>query len=236
METSFKASRDPVAEMINLKTKIEQEVESLKDERDMIRNRIQLAREGQNSARVKKEEDYKLLNKLKIELAALEQALPIESKHVENLRSTMDTLEKKIFEKIAMRGFEESMLTMRSSIEGAVNFYSDDSLQIEINRRKDLLREKRVTLTSLDAEYANKLQEIEESKKAKERERMAQLEKAREETERQRRLEEERVLSSRNHSVSSPSTSDNQSFSNLPLSPLPLPKPKLTPLSQLLRW
>lgn len=193
METQNEAT-SAISELINLKAKIEQENSDLMEEREKLKDKLRIYQEEKENARRHNSELYSKNISLKLALSSYVSKVGCLAKHIEWQRSLLDCLDKQTTGELALQEFQERIEEIRTSIEGAVNFYSEDSLQYELLQRTTANRDKRVELTRITNELEEKIKEIEAKKKQIAEARAAEMRRLKEEEERKLREEEERAM------------------------------------------
>lgn len=177
-----------VSELINLKVQIDQENQMLSEERDLLKLKIADFREEKENHRKRQTLIYQDIVRSKLEKASLESRLSILQSHILWQRELLENLELHIGEQVNLSSFQDAVDKIRLTVEGALKFYSEDSLEYELMQRMEHIREKRVELTQLTAELEDKAKQIEAKRLERELE-----EKNRKEEEQRRKLEEERA-------------------------------------------
>jgi len=183
----------PMTELFNLKSGLEENISQLHQEIVSLKERISFIKEEKELARKSQATQFQKHYQLKIELVDAQRELDTFVKSVEEVRQMVKESENSIWDIVALRPFDENINCLRASIEGAINFYSEESLKLELVKRTNTNRERRVELTRLSTEYDNKLKEIEEAKRELERRKKLELEKERQQQEMRERLEQERI-------------------------------------------
>lgn len=183
-----------ISEILKIKSQIDQNIAELQEERASLRHKIQGIQSDKENVRREKGKEFQKQYMLKIKLADTRNDLDKLVMSVDQVRSMLQKSEESIWSTVGSASFIESFANIRASIVGAINYYSDDSLKLELLKQTDINREKRVELTRLMTEIETKQNELEAARKEKERLRQAELERERHELEQKQRLEEERIL------------------------------------------
>lgn len=189
---------EAVSEMINLKTKLEQNLQNIREEKETIQQKIRSTQENKQEVRKLKAAEFQRLYKLKIELSDVHKQVSIYARHIADSGRRLENLEHKIFDRIKMPELQDRMVKIRDATQNAINFYSEDSLQLELVKRNNINREKRVELTRVAEDCSQLRKALEKEKMEKEKARLAAIELARQEEERKRKFEEDRVKMERN--------------------------------------
>lgn len=184
---------DAISDLLGIKSKLEESLSQLNDEKESIRRKILSIKEEKDMFRKIKAEELQKLYKLKIELVDANKKLQDDSKHVLSINQTIANLEQSIHDQVKLVDFEKKIMEMQSSLEGAINFYNEDSLQMELVKRINNVREQRLAYTKAETDYKEMLKRIEDEKLEKERIKQAQLEKERLEEEERKRQEESKI-------------------------------------------
>ena len=183
-----------ISELVNLKAKIEQENSDLMEERERLKDKLRIYQEEKERARRDNSELYFKNISLKLALSSNASKVTCLAKHIEWQRSLLDDLDKQATEELGLREFEERVDNIRTSIEGAVSFYGEDSLQYELLQRTTANRDKRVELTRISGELEEKKREIEAKKKQIEEAKAAETRRLQLEEERRLKEEQERAM------------------------------------------
>lgn len=184
---------EAISDLLGIKSKLEESISHLHDEKENIRKKILSIKEQKDMFRKIKAEELQKLYKLKIELVDSNKRLQDDSNHVLAVNQTVTNLEQSIHDQVKLVDFEKKIMEMQSSLEGAINFYNEDSLQMELMKRVNNVREQRVAYTKAETDHKELLKRIEDEKREKERIKQAQLEKERLEEEEIKRQEESKI-------------------------------------------
>lgn len=185
---------DTVQDVLSIKAQLEENLNQLQDEKENIKKKLYSIREQKEIIRSKNAEDLGKLYKLKLELAGANKRLEDEGKNVLGINQTVAKIEENINDQMRLTQFESKIVDIQVSLEGAINYYSEDSLQMELMKRTNNVREQRVAYTKAESDYNDLLKRIEDQKREKERFKVAQLEKDRLEGERRKQEEEQKVM------------------------------------------
>jgi hypothetical protein len=182
-----------IGELTNLKAKIEQESSELIEERLRLLERLKLIRQEKESQRAKNAELYQKLVRVRLESLAAKRRVQSLACHVEWQKQTNQSSNNRVLEELAMARYSESVEKLRDSIESALNFYNEDSLQMELVKRNNANRDIRVELTRIVNEIEQRKKEIEAEIEEKKRIKQAELERQKQEEERNRLIAEEKA-------------------------------------------
>lgn len=195
--TMDEAQMDPttaISELVHLKAKIEHENSELLDQRDRLREQLtDVQLEKENGRRHNCEVFQRIIKARLDNITATSKVAQLEA-HIGWQKSLLQDLELGIGEQLGLSSFEEVVSNLRQLVEGALNFYSDDSLQYELTKRAELNRDKRVELTRLTNEVEEKKRYIEAKKKEMEAAKISEQKRLEEEEKRNKKLEEEKIL------------------------------------------
>ena len=184
---------EAVSELINLKARIEQESSELMEERSKLTEKLKLIRLEKESQRANNVDIYQKLIQARLDSLAAKRRVENLACHVAWQRQENDTCDSSIMDIVKMPEFAKSIEQLRSSIESAVNFYSEDSLQMELMKRNATNREMRVELTRITQELQQRKKELEAELEEKKRIEQAKLERQKQEDERKRLIAEEKA-------------------------------------------
>jgi len=173
-----------ISELLDIKSRLERNCNDLMEEKSSVMQSIGTIKERKVEVRKKKATERQKLYKLRMMLADVGKQVEMKAKYIQKANSDVIEHEQKIRDIMQIKEFEQGILKTVSQIESAVNFYSEDSLQMEIIKRTNRVRELRVEYTKVENEYKDLLRRIEEKKRERERARELEAERARQEEER----------------------------------------------------
>lgn len=207
-----------------LKFKIEQENVDLEVERDSLLEQLNNMMAEKEALRKSNAVIFQKIVAAKMENITETNVVDNLHQHVEWQKRLIRDLDAAISAELGMASLEASVKEFRQNIEGALNFYSSDSLHYELSRRTELNRNKRVELTRITTE-------VEEKKRAIEAARLAEQKRLADEERRQaeliKRQEEDRVREAEEHSLKETVTEKAVSKQSVSF---------LSTFSQLTRW
>lgn len=192
-EKKFSSDVDEeISEIFKIKSLIEKNLNDIDAEKSLVRKQINTIRENVDQIKQKSRDEVIKINRLKVKLAEENKMADRYVTYVDEKRNQMTNLEKSIHGLMGLGDFEAHAFMMAESVESAINFYSEDSLQIELAKRKNSVREKRVEYTRLESEYNDMVRKLEEERR--ERERQAERERIRKEEEEARKMIEQEKI------------------------------------------
>lgn len=177
---------EEISELFKIKSLIEKNLNDIEAEKNLVRKQINAVRENIIQMRQKIQDETIKIYQLKVKLAETNISAVSHVTYVEEKKTDLHNLEESIRNGMGLKGFEVGILKKIDSIEGAINFYSEETLQMELAKRKNDVREKRVEYTRVESEFNDLVRKLEEERR--EREHQAELERVRKQEE-----EEERV-------------------------------------------
>lgn len=188
------AIHDAVSDLAQMKARIEQNISNLRDEIETIEQDLETVREQKDEYRKKKAEEYRKHFELKMKLAESIKQAEVDDEYIQRVHTMIKGIETKINNHMSLDSFEQQMTAIRVQMEGAVNFYSDESLHMELMKRTNSVRERRVEYTKVESEFNDLKRKIENRKREVERAKQAEIERQRQEEEEQRKMAQERIL------------------------------------------
>lgn len=179
-------------ELLNGKSALEESCAKLREEKEAIRQQILRVRKEKADYRKQRVDLYRQLNNLKIDVIDMEKRVQFGRDYVDNVNECLRMTEESIKDNVRLKELEARVMKLKQSMSSAMNFYSSENLQMELMKRTNNVREKRVEYTKKESEYNEILRKIEEQKREKERAQLAEQERARQEEEDRMRKEEEK--------------------------------------------
>ena len=186
------ADAQAVSELINMKTKVEENIAEFNKEIENVKQQLQTQRIDIEHARRAKTVEFQKFFTNKLEMCEAKKKLELSTRQIVDLQQRLQERRKSVMEPIVMRSNEAFAHKYRESLESAISFYSEEGLNMLVIQRGSSIREKRIELTQLTEKYDNTVKEIEEAKREAEKRKQMELERARHEEENKLRLEEER--------------------------------------------
>lgn len=190
-----RADHDVVQDLISIKSKLESSLGTLKAERESLRAKINFVKDMKEQMRKKKAAELLELYKLKVSRIDADKRVSNQLNHIKSLKKVVDNVVNGINSKVSLSDHEIVSKQTRVSIEFILNYYNEDALQMELMKRTNNVRERRVEYTKVESDYNDLKRKIEEEKRQKEREKIREQEKAREEEERLNNLERNKIRS-----------------------------------------
>lgn len=184
---------DATTELINLKSKIEQENSGILEERSKLVQKLKLVRFDKESERAKNGETYEKLVLARLGGLSDKRRVDNMADHVEWQKQENELCDQGILEQLTLPAFSSAVEQTRASIESAMNFYSEESLNMELMKRNSANRDIRVELTRISQEIQQRKKELEAELEEKKRIEQAKLERQRQEEERKRLIAEEKA-------------------------------------------
>lgn len=185
---------EEISEIFKIKSLIEKNLNDIDVEKSLVRKQISTICENIEQIKQKARDEVIKIHQLKVKLAEENKLTDRYVTYVDEKRKDLQNLERSIHDQMGLRDFEAHTFMMADSVESAINFYSEETLQIELAKRKNGVREKRVEYTKLESEYNDMIRKLEEEKR--ERERQAELERVRKEEEARKIMEQEKIKKS----------------------------------------
>lgn len=156
---------ESITRLFKLKSKLSQSLADLAEDKLTVKQNIQSIREEKEELRaLKSSETIKSYN-IKVNLKAAERQLATYQKNLKESRIKVDNFEEFLSEEINLNNFEQTISKLVSSVEAAINMYQEDSLQMELLKRTNCVREKRVEYTNLETHYKELEKKIAQQKK-----------------------------------------------------------------------
>lgn len=216
---------DTIDQLLYFKNKLELSISQLSEERDNLRRKIALKQSETKEIQEKKEEDSQKLIELRLEQLEFNRRADMYQAYVGEISDMVNRIDTKVKDKVQIKDFERDVLKSINSFDSAMEYFRDDSLQMELMRKGNSVRERRVELTTVENEQKEMLRKIEERKREKERQEMAEKQRLKEIEEQEK---QERLVKSRPTFKKVPS----------PIEPQETRLPELLEgsLSQFMRW
>lgn len=193
-----------IEQFLEIKTKLEQSISKLTEKHNDLRDKIAHKQEARLAIECEKKESTQKLYQLKLARVERKQKAEAYQALAGHLEEWAKKAEDKIREEVRISEFESDVSKLIEDYDGAMEYYRDDSLNMELMKRSNAVREKRVEYTQAENEYKETLRKIEEAKREKERQLMAEQQRQRELEEQEKR---EKFLKSRAAIRRSPSPS-----------------------------
>lgn len=154
---------------------------------------MKLIRNDKDSQRANNSGTYQRLIEARLDSLSAKRRVKNLACHVEWQKQENEFCDKDVQEQMMMASFAASIEKLRSSIESALNFYSEDSLQMELMKRNNANRDMRVELTRITNEIQQKKKELEAELEEKKRIKQAEIERLKQEEERKKLVAEEKI-------------------------------------------
>lgn len=186
---------EEISELFKIKSLIEKNLNDIDAEKNLVKKQINAVRENIIHLRQKTQDETIKIHQLKVKLTEANILADRHVTYVEEKKTDLRNLEESIRNEMGLKGFEAEIHGRINSIEGAINFYSEETLQMELAKRKSDVREKRVEYTRVESEFNDLVRKLEEERR--EREHQAELEKARKQEEEERarkKIEQDRTI------------------------------------------
>lgn len=228
-------------QLLDLKSSLEQNIVQLNEEFEILKSKIALKREDKKHVHAKKAEDAQRLIQLRVSQLGLNAEAQMYHAYVAGINDLATEVDLKVKNQVQIKDFEEKVMQHINSFDGAMEFFREDSLQMELMKKANNVREQRVEFTRVENEHKQMQRMIEERKREKERNKLAEQQRLRELEEKEKR---ERFLKSRANfkKSQSPSPPANQR-QDPPPPPPPVPRQEVKlpeiiggSLSQFMRW
>lgn len=186
-------SREKAAidDLLKIKLAIEKNIEDLSKEASNLKERLANLREERSLIQHNKIAKYEDFYRIKMSLVDIEGQLEGYSAYLKLMFQKQRSIEESMQDVMKLSKYESEVQKKVSIFEKMMSFYGEDSLQMDLMKKTNEVREKRVIYTELDKEYNSLIQLIQEERRKKELSRQAELEKKRQEEE---TLREERRI------------------------------------------
>lgn len=181
-------------DLLKIKIGIERNIEDLGNEATTLRERLTVLSSEKLDIQQSRVSKHTELYKLKLSLVDLQEQLDGYSEYIKLMTEKQQSVERAIEDVVKLNHYEEEVKKKLVLCEKMMTFYNEDSLQIDLMKKTNEVREKRVKYTELDKEYRTMLQLIQEEKKKRELALQAELERKRQEEEAAREEERLRAL------------------------------------------
>lgn len=209
-----------ISDLLNMKSRLERSIQELNESKEEAKKKVEGVRERKISLRKEKLDIYQRLYRAKISLVDLTKQTESFDLYFKTITDIYSKAEASIRDSTKLIELEDSIHQLNTNFERAINFYCDDSLQIELMKRTNLVRERRVEYTKLEQEFQDILRKLEAKRKEQEQRRLAELERAKQEEAQLRKLEEEKAREAeeqqrelfRNQLIAQRAQQQNQSF------------------------
>lgn len=186
-------NEDMIQDLLDMKSTLEKRLVKLNDEKSEIKEQVKAIRDKKENVRKVKASDLQRLYKLRVQLEDTQKQVLSYFAYIEEGNQRLKELEISVQDQMKLIGYEQKMVKICDNVESAIHFFTEDSLQVEYMRRHQVLSDRRVEYTKLEAEILEFVRKLEEKKIAEEQARLVEEERKRQEEERLRKLEEEKA-------------------------------------------
>lgn len=181
-----------LSEMTNKRSHLQRILCEVQEERDKHISKLAEIRETKDKVRKQISAESRKEHQLKLDLIEIKAELKKEAELEKDRESRFAELDKDIFDKMRLARFEATMEEVNQRFQGAINFYNEDSLQIEYMTKHKCLSDRRVELTTIESEIRIVKEKIQRKEEERIRAEQAEKERQRLEAERDKIVEEER--------------------------------------------
>lgn len=181
---NFRREEEGIAELFNLKSIIENSLKDLDSEKILVKQKIRAIQEEKKNLRRKWTEGIFKFHRNKVSIVDENNSVELALRHLRQMRDQLTHLENSIRAVMGLPEFEANVTKFKESVECAIRFHDEDNLQLQLVKKTNDVREKRVEYTKVESEYTNLVRKIEEER---ERERARQAEQERIQQEEQAR-------------------------------------------------
>lgn len=181
---------ESISKLLKLKTRLTQSLADLVEEKSNVKQSLDSIRSQKELIRKQRAGEIFRSYNLKINLRNAQHQLEVFEKYMSESMGQVHNFEKIFKDEVGLVNFEHSVNNMISNVVGSINLYQEDSLQMELIKRDNITRAKRVELTNLQTQYNDLAKKAEEKKREIERVRQAELD-------RLKRIDEEKLYMER---------------------------------------
>lgn len=154
-------NNESMARLLQLKGKLSDNLIQLKNRKQQLSHELI---EIKNLKKQKREEENQAMVEqygLKIDIEAAKKQVATNDSYFKTVIGIIDNFENHLATEVGLNEFEPKIMNLIENVQGAMNIHQEESLQLELMRRNQSVKEKRVELTDLETTINEVQQRIE---------------------------------------------------------------------------